>query len=271
MVDSVNTNSGAATGVRILDLTSRLGDRTQNRISTGLRINDPKQDAATFAVAQQVLGEIAGERAVKEALNFGEAAVGTAIAGGQAISDQLIELKALAVQASDQTLNADQRQALTTEFNALREQIDTIAASSGFAGTNLVAAGGSDLEVLSDQDGNTISVSAQDLSAGGLGLSGLSLDTAADALSALSSLDSAIGQASTAVASLGSSASRIENQSEFTTTLVDSLRSELGNLVDANLAEESAASQANLVRQRLGITALNIANSSPQTLLALFE
>lgn len=271
MVDSVNTNAGAASGVRILDLTSRLSDRTQNRISTGLRINDPKQDAATFAVAQQVLGEIAGERAVKEALNFGEAAVGTAIAGGQAISDQLIELKALAVQASDQTLSAEQRQALTTEFNALRQQVDTIAASSGFAGINLVAAGGNDLEVLSDQEGNTISVSAQDLSAGGLGISGLSLDTASDALSAVSSLDSAIGQASSALASLGSSASRIENQSDFTTTLVDSLRSELGNLVDSNLAEESAAVQAIQVRQRLGIIALNIANSSPQSLLALFE
>ena len=97
------------------------------------------------------------------------------------------------------------------------------------------------------------------------------LTTAADALSAVSSLDSAIGQASSAVASLGSSASRIENQSEFTTTLVDSLRVELGNLVDANLAEKSAALEANQVRQRLGIVALNIANSSPQTLLALFE
>ena len=271
MVDSINTNSGAASGVRILDLTSRLGDRTQSNISTGLRINDPKQDAATFALAQQVLGEIGGERAVKEALNFGEAAVGTAIAGGQAISDQLIELKSLAVQASDQTLNADQRQALTTEFNTLRQQVDTIATSSGFAGTDLIGASGSDLEVLSAQDGSSISVAAQDLSAGGLGLAGLSLDTAGDALSAVSSLDSAIGQASSALASFGSSAQRIESQSEFTTTLVDSLRTELGNVVDANLAEESAASEANRVRQQLGITALNIANSSPQTLLSLFE
>ncbi len=76
---------------------------------------------------------------------------------------------------------------------------------------------------------------------------------------------------SSKLASLGSSAKRIEVQSEFTTKLIDILKEGVGNLVDADLAEESAKLQGLQIKQQLGVQALAIANSGPQAIVALFR
>ena len=144
---------------------------------------------------------------------------------------------------------------------------DTIAS---FGETNLVEAGGQDLEVLSGEDGSTITVLAQDLSAAGLGIDSISLGTPGDAAAALSAIDGAIDQANAGVAQLGSAAQTIAGQAEFTTRLDDVLNEGLGNLVDANLAEEAAGLQANQVKQELGLRTLAIANAGPRALLSLF-
>ena len=76
---------------------------------------------------------------------------------------------------------------------------------------------------------------------------------------------------SSKLANLGSSANRIEVQSEFTTKLVDILKKGVGNLVDADLAEESAMLQSLQIKQQLGVQALSIANSAPQAVVGLFR
>ncbi len=73
------------------------------------------------------------------------------------------------------------------------------------------------------------------------------------------------------LAALVSSAKRVEVQTNFTAQLVDILKEGVGNLVDANLAEESAKLQALQIKQQLGVQALSIANAAPQSVLALFQ
>ena len=143
--------------------------------------------------------------------------------------------------------------------------------SASFNGTNLIKAGSGNLDVLKDDNGNRMTVVAQDFSAGGLGIDTLSLDSVANSQTALTAIDSAISTASAQQASLGSSANQIDNQAKFTTQLQDILKEGVGNLIDADLGAESANLQAQQVKQKLGVQSLSIANSGPQHILNLFQ
>ena len=155
MVLSVNTNPGADLGIQQLSRTKRELLKTGNRITTGLKINGPKDDAATYAIAQALRGQVAGATAVKGALSAGESTVATALAAGQTVSDLLIEMKAKIVQANQSGLNASSRNALNNDLAALSENLSTIVSTAEFNGANLIEAGASDLFVLSAEDGST--------------------------------------------------------------------------------------------------------------------
>ena len=270
---SVNTNPGSFVALQSLSSTNKLLERTQLRVTTGLKVNGPKDDAATFAIAQNQRGDIAGFRSVKTALAAGGSTTNVAITGGKSISDLLIEMKAKVVQANQAGLNAASRTALQNDFAALRSQIETIVATAEFNGANLITSAATNLTVLSTVDGSTISVSAQSLDTNTLGISTATVNllTSSGAVSTLTAINAAIVQVSDKLAALGSAAKRIEVQSEFVVKLVDILQEGVGTLVDANMAEESAALQSLQVKQQLGIQALAIANSNPQAILQLFR
>ena len=271
MTLSINTNVGAMVALRSLNKTNSMLEKTQLRITTGLKINGPKEDASTFAIAQNMRGDIAGMRAVKVALATGESIVNTAVQGALAISDLLLEMKAKIVQANQEGLDPASRTALHNDFVALREQIQTIVQTAEFNGANLIQSGATNLSVLMTVDGSTITVSAQDLSPTGIGIGTAVLNTLSGAAAALSAIETALAEVSEKVASLGVSAKRLELQSEFTVKLIDILKEGVGNLVDADLAEESANLTALQVKQQLGVQSLAIANANPQTILALFQ
>lgn len=270
MVGSINTNIGGFVALQSLNETNSALDALRERISTGKKVNGPKDDAATFAIAQKLLGDIGGTVAVKDGLNTAEAITNVGIEAGRVVSDLLVDMKAISVQASQEGLDATSRQALEGEFNALRDQIGTIVDTASFNGTNLIKSGGDTLNVLANDDGGRFDVAGQDLSGTGLGIDTLALDTVANSSAALSAIDTAIADASGKLASLGSSAKRIEDQGEALTKLRDSLRQGVGNLVDADLGEEAARLAAGQVKQSLGVQALNIANKAPQSILGLF-
>mgnify|MGYP001163893180 CR=1 FL=1 len=93
MVLSVNTNAGAHIALQNLNMTNKMLERTQLNITTGLRVNGPKDDASTYAIAQNQRADISGFKAVRTALAGGESAVGVAITAGKSVSDLLIEMK----------------------------------------------------------------------------------------------------------------------------------------------------------------------------------
>ncbi len=268
MAMSINTNAGAMVALQNLTKTNKGLETTQLRVTTGLKVNGPKDDAATFAIAQNMRGDIAGMQSVKSALSMGEATVNVAISAGKAVSDLLIEMKAKVVQANQAGLDTDSKTALQNEFTSLRNQLTTIVETAEFNGKNLITAGASALSVLSTVEGSTISVSAQELNTSSIGVSTSELTTGAS--QALEDIDTAIVSVSNSLASLGSSAKRVEIQGEFMVQLVDILKQGVGNLVDADLAEESANLQSLQIKQQLGVQALSIANAGPQSILQLF-
>ncbi len=270
MAMSVNTNVGAMIALQNLNKTNKGLETTQLRVTTGLKVNGPKDDAATFAIAQNMRGDIAGMNAVKSALAMGEATVNVAISAGKAVSDLLIEMKAKVVQANQAGLDTDSRDALNNEFTSLRAQLDTVVLSAEFNGKNLITSGATALSVLSTVEGSTISVTQRIMDATTLAIQSSSLTDTTDAGTALTQIDTAIVSVSNALASLGSSSKRVEIQADFMVQLVDILKQGVGNLVDADLAEESASLQSLQIKQQLGVQALSIANAGPQSILALF-
>ena len=270
MVISINTNSSADLGIQQLNKTNQSLRKSQTKISTGLKINGPKDDAATFAIAQALRGQAAGAQAVKTALSSGESTVNTALSAGQSVSDRLIEMKAKIVQANQSGLDDASRTALNNDIAALRENITTVVQTAEFNGTNLIESGSTDIFVLSSSDGSTITVNAQDLSSSGLGIDTLNVLSEADAQAALTAIDNAIDDANAGLAALGSAAQRLEDQNNFTALQRDNLREGIGNLVDADLGEEAANLASRQVKEQLGLRALAIANASPKSILSLF-
>lgn len=267
---SIQTNSGANIALQQLSLNNAALERTQLRITTGLKVPGPKEDAASFQIATRLRGDIAGINAVKTALATGEATVNVAVSAGESVSDLLTEIKAKVVQANQSGLDSASRSALEDDFIALRDQITTIISTAEFNNVNLVEESASDFDVLSSVDGSVIRVSAQPLDITTLGLNDETLATSSGATAALTAIETAITNAADKLAALGSSARRVEIQADFTTSLVNVLNEGLGNLVDADLAEESARLQALQIQQELSLQALSIANSRPQSVLQLF-
>ncbi len=271
MVLSVNTNVGSMVALQHLNITNKLLEKTQLKITTGPKINGPKDDAATYAIAQNMRGDIGSFRAVRIALAAGESTVNVAISAAKSISDLMIEMKAKVVQSNQAGLDSQSRTALHNDFKALREQIDTIVKTAEFNGKNMIKESATNMTVLSTVDGSTITVSAQKMDTTTLAINTSSLTSSSGASSALTAINTAMTLVTDKLAALGSAAKRIEVQSDFTVKLVDILREGVGNLVDADLAEESANLQALQIKQQLGIQALAIANSGPQNILALFQ
>ena len=270
MAISVNTNASSLLALQALTRTTRELEATQLRITIGLRVTGPQVDASAFAIAQNLRGDVGGLTAVKLALANGESAVAVAVSAGQSVADLLIEIKAKVTQANQAGLDSASRSAIQADFVVLRDQIETIVLTADFNNVNLIASGATDLNVLSSVSGSNIAVTAQDLSSTSLGILNSSLATSASAALALTAIDSAVTLSSNRLASLGAAATRIEVQSDFTVSLIGTLEVGIGNLVDANLAEEAARLQALEIQQQLGVQGLAIANAAPSLVLQLF-
>ena len=271
MVMSVNTNVGAMVALQNLALTNKDLIMTQLRVTTGLRVNGPKDDAATFAIAQNMRGDIAGYGSVGISLAMGESVVNVAIDAAKSIADLLTEMKGKSVQASQEGMDQDSYNALHLEFTALRDQLTTIVNTAEFNGKNLITSGATAFKVLSTVDGSTIIVSSQSVDTTTLAIQTATLATAADAATALTAINNAIVTVSNALAVMGASSKRVDIQNDFVRKLTDVLKLGVGNLVDADLATESATLQALQIKQQLGVQALSIANQNPQSILSLFR
>lgn len=273
---SINTNASALVALQNLNQTSRDLEATQNRVNTGLRVAGAKDNGAVFAIAQNLRADISGLTAVTQSLDRGIAAVTTALVAGESISNLLIDLKAKAAAASDLGLDTSSRDALRNEFVSLRNQITVIVQNAEFNGTNMIKNGGTAVNALAnDSASQTITVSAEDLSLTGSLIVISSTETlgttATSAAAVLASIEITIINVNAALGRLGTGIKALERHKIFVAKLSDTLEVGVGNLVDADLAKESARLQSLQVKQRLGIQALSIANQSPQSILSLFQ
>lgn len=280
---SVNTNVGAMAALQSLTETNKGLAQVQTRINTGFAVSSTKDDSASYTIAQGLRGDMGGLKAVSSSLSRAKSVVDVATAGAEQISDVVNQMKAKAYQAADSGIDSATRTALNNDFVALRDQITTIVNSSDFNGTNLLKASGGTvtaLQSLQDAtsggtwDPDSLSVANQGLDLGGsvvtISSSG-AIDTQANAQAMIDTITTTQDNLKTSLSTLGAASRKIDAQSTFTSKLSDAIESGIGNLVDADLAKESARLQALQVKQQLGVQALSIANQAPSTITSLFR
>ncbi len=275
MAFSVHTNSAALTALQNLNKTTDDLQQVQNRINTGLSIANAKDNAAVWAIAQGQRADIGSLGAVKMSLDRATSIADVASTAGQTISDLLVQMKEKVVAAMDPSIDTASRSALDSDFKSILRQITQVVSNATFDGANILNGSVSQIKFIANADATGfITLSSQNLSLGGSIItvpSTASLGTITFATNVLAQLTTSISQTNGALGNLGSQSKQIANHSNFVSKLTDQLTTGVGNLVDADLAKESARLQALQVQQQLGTQALSIANQAPQVILSLFK
>ena len=273
---TIQTNKAAMIALQNLNATTESLQGTQNKIGTGFRISSAKDNSAIWAIAQNQRADLGGLSAVKMGLDRAQSIGDTALTAGQSISEILVQMKEKVVAAQDSSLTSTSRNALDADFKALLKQITQVIRDAAFDGAKLLDASlPNGIGFLADADGTAvITLSNQDLRLGETNITltaGASIATLSMAKVSLSKLNASIDNVSLALAKMGAEVKQLQNHNTFLGKLSDSVEAGVGNLVDADLAKESARLQALNVQQQLGAQALSIANQAPQIILSLFR
>ena len=273
---SVNTNKSALIALQNLTTTNEKLEQVQSRINTGLRVANAKDNAAVYAIAQKQRADFSSLSAVKMSLDRATSITDVAMTAGEQISDILIQMREKVVAATEDSATPTSRKAFDDEYQTLLQAISQFSSSAEFDGVSVLNGTlTAQLNFLANSDGDSfIGLTPQDFTISGsvINLAGTVLTGTTTANKAvLASLNSAITNVTSALAEMGAESKQIEKHVTFVTKLQDVLETGIGNLVDADIAKESARLQALQVQQQLGAQALSIANSQPQVILQLFR
>lgn len=274
MADRIELSAAIRSNLLTLSRTSDLVDRTQNRLSTGLKVNSALDDAAAFFAAQSLNNRADDLTDLKENIDQSISSIEAAINGIEAINDLIEQAKGLAISAKA-TGDTNERSSLAVQFDALLTQVDALSNDSSFGGTNLIQAAPDNLTVNFNEDGSsTLTISGIDSTTGtgGINVAGAVGSFAADSNidAAITAANSAITSLRTTASTLGSNATVLQTRLNFTEDLVNTLEGGAGKLTLADLNQESANLLALQTRQQLGINSLSLAAQSERSILALF-
>lgn len=273
-MSSILTNNSAMVALQTLKSVNQNLAKTQDMISTGKEIGKAKDNSAIWAISKVMESDVSGFKAVSKSLALGESTVAVASAGAEQIVNLLNEMKEKVVAGTGENVDHGK---LTNDVTALKAQISAIIDAAQFNGANLLN-GTDNLTVLGSINrtdaatvvGADITVEAVDFTTA-LDLSDVVLTDATTAGASIAALEAHIQTAIDGAASLGASAKRISDQSDFVSKLTDAMKSGIGALTDANMEESSARLQALQVQQQLATQSLSIANQAPQSILSLFR
>ena len=273
---SVHTNKSAMVALQNLKATNEMLEGAQMRISTGLAVSTAKDNASVYAIAQGQRADLSSLTAVTSSLNRAASIADVAATAGSNVSDLLNQMREKVVSAMDTSIDTASRKALNNDFTALISQIRSSINNATFDGANILNGSiTTSIQFLANADANaSITLSARNMTLGGANITftaGTTILTATTATAALTKLDASIQNVNGSLGALGSQSKQILGHLTFVSKLSDALNKGIGNLVDADMAKESAKLQALQVQQQLGTQSLSIANQSPQSILSLFK
>ena len=270
--NSVLTNPSSFVALRTLNGINRNLDITQNRVSTGLKVAGALDDASNFAISQGIRAELTAIDAVTQGLNNAKGIGNVAIAGVTGVSNLLSDIRGKLTELANEGITTTQRNILQADFNELVSQAANFISNASFNGVNLIESGAGTVNTLSNLAGGLLTLTSQSAVNTQVGsLAAVTLGTATNAQSVIanqySNLESVVN---TALGSLGAEVRALNLQTSFLEEIRDATDEGLGNIVDADLARESARLTSLQVQQQLSTQTLGIANQRPQTLLGLF-
>ena len=270
MANSINTNAGALIALQNLNNTSRDLSITQNRVNTGMKVSSAKDNGAIFAIATNQRAEMGALDAVKQSMQRGQSIVDVALAAGETITKALEEQKSLAVAIESSVAGSAAETAYLADFNALGNEITKALGGATFDGVNLFSATTTDAIAVKTGTaaGDIFTLKAASGAATTVATAGGSVARAGATAAAV---DTALKGFTAELGALGTKSKSLERSLSFTSKMQDALEVGVGNLVDADLAKESARLTALQTKQQLGVQALSIANQSSSILLGLFR
>ena len=257
---SINGGYTASTAYRYISQANIGLSRTISRLSSGLRINSSADDASGLAVREFLRADIVTARQGGRNINDAISMVQTADGAAGVISDNLVRMKQLAVQASGGTYSDQQRNILQQEFSELAGQISQITDTTSFNGINLYQAGQT-IEIALG-DGQTIGIDTENIALG-------AADLTADPQAAQDVVDTAISQLSAYRGNLGASANRLESALSVLGVHAESLLAAESRISDADVAKEAAAMTANLIAISAAMAVQAQSNTISQVVLML--
>ena len=281
MSNSIVTNPEAFVALRNLERTNEKLSKTQERLSTGLKVTSATDDASNFAIAQGVRGDVRALGAITQGLNNSKGIGEIALAGVTAISDLLQDIRQKLTELANGGLTTAQRVIVKADFDKLMSQAYGFVSNSNFNGRNLLISNATNVNTISNLNGTNLTLTARSGASSGIthlirSLAAATLGTNGAASNAENAQSVIIAQyaaleteINTSLGALGAEIRALKFQTDFLTTVNDSTEIGLGNIVDADLARESAELTALQVRQQLGVQVLGIANQQPQILLNL--
>jgi flagellin-like hook-associated protein FlgL len=277
-MDTIALTAGMRENLFSLQRTNDLQERTASRLATGKKVQSALDDPINFFAAaghNQRAGDLAQR---KDQMGEAIQTIKAANNGIEAITDLIASAKALANSANAidvcttaSSQNATDRSALADQFNEVMDQIDTLAADSGYKGINMLASGS--LTVEYDESGDSSStITGFDGSASGLNVDDATgnWNASTDVSDAIGELDTARDSLRTKTQTLTTSLSTITTRQDFTTKMINTLEDGATALTNADMNEESANMLMLQTRQALGTSSLSMASQAAQSVLRLF-
>lgn len=271
----VGTNVQSISSQRALKASVRDQNKALNKLSTGSRINTAGDDAAGLAISENLKANIRGSRQAARNAGDGISMIQTAEGGMNEVSNILVRLRELSVQAASDTIGDQERKFTNLEFQQLTTEIDRIANSSTFNGKELLTGNGDKLEfqvgVNDNESTDRVSYdpSLTNITAGDLGVGSLGITSKVDAQENLSKLDKAIETVNGSRASLGALQNRLQSTINNLEVRVENLSAANSRIRDADVAVESSKLQKANILTQAGTTVLAQANVSKQAALKL--
>jgi flagellin len=271
---TINTNMASLNAQRNLSRTQGALSTSLQRLSSGLRINSAKDDAAGLAISTRFGAQIRGlDQSVRNA-NDGISMLQTAEGAMQETTSILQRMRELAVQASNGTYSDDDRTSLNEEVNQLVEELDRISGATKFNGTALLD-GSLDVKFQIGADNatdQTIAVTmATGVSSSDLGVDSASVTDIAAANTLLGDVDAALKIVSGNRANLGAVQNRMESTISNLMNVSENLSAANGRIMDADFAAETANMTKQQILMQAGVAMLAQAKALPQQVLQLLQ
>ena len=307
LMSSLNTNASAMTALQTLAATNKNLATVQNRIATGFRVSEAKDNAAYWSIATTMRSDNKANSVLQDNLGLGAGKVDvayTAMNKALEITDKIKEKVLMA-----KTASSEDRTKIQSEIDTYVAQLEDNISGANYAGANLlktdstvvndklvilssytrdtagaVTTGKIEVDLtdirLIDSNGTPTGILNGTNTTSGVSLMGINVSTLAGVTGAteadkydnlLTHVEKVLVDLSNGAANLGAAKSRIDMQKDFVSNLQDAIDRGVGQLVDADMEAESARLSALQVQQQLGIQALSIANSNTQNILSLFR
>jgi flagellin len=277
---TINTNINSLNSQRNAGMNSSSLSISMQRLSSGLRINSAKDDAAGLAIATRMDSQYRGMNVAVRNANDGISLAQTAEGGLQTLTDMVQRMRELAVQATNGTNTSSDLSALNQEYTQLSTEIQRTVSSVQFNGQSLLDTTAQFDFQVGANSGQTISVSATQMSVASSNLTGVygagaasAISTAATSANAanISALDDALTAINGARANLGAVQSRFTNTINFLQTAAENQAAAKGRIMDADFAAETSNLSRAQILQQAGTAMIAQANQLPQGVLALLR